>query len=372
MSDPQPSLFDASPNAKKGSTTSTSVPLAELTHGQESDFFALLTAKEELTTKDGKPYFRVGFRDAGREVNFPLWNDTPWTTACREQWEVGMFFKVRAQFRETNYGPQLEIRKIRPVNDDDKAEGFDPSMCLPASRFDPQEMYDSLVELARSINGKANDDGPNDDGLVDEEPLAEFVLALLEQHRETLLTMPAAKYNHHAHVGGYLEHVLSVSRTCKFLADKYAEMYPDMQPPLRKGLVIAGGILHDIGKIRELEQTPTGAEYTASGSLIGHILQGRDMIRETVGEHPLDDETLLRLEHIIVSHQRLPEWGSPKPPMTPEALLVHYADDCDAKFQMMLLALADDATDGPLTSSRNPMRQRIYRGGDASKCETSK
>ena len=226
-------------------------------------------------------------------------------------------------------------------------------MCLPASRFDPQEMFDSLVELAKSIA-----ESP------DEEPLSAFVLAMLEQYHETLLTMPAAKYNHHAHVGGYLEHVLSVTRTCEFLANKYADMYPDMQPPLRKGLVIAGGILHDIGKIRELKETPTGAEYTASGSLIGHILQGRDMIRETVAEHPLDEETLLRLEHIIVSHQRLPEWGSPKPPMTPEALLVHYADDCDAKYQMMLLALADDATDGPLTSSRNPMRQRIYRGGE--------
>ena len=341
---------------------SSMVPLAELTHGQESDFYALLTAKEELTTKDGKPYFRVGFRDAGREVNFPLWNDTAWATACREQWEVGMFFKVRAQYRETNYGPQLEIRKIRPVNDEDKAEGFDPAMCLPASRFDPQEMYDALVELARSISEGPMKEGSIKEGAIDEEPLADFVLAILEQHRERLLTMPAAKYNHHAHVGGYLEHVLSVSRTCEFLANKYAEMYPDMQPPLRKGLVIAGGILHDIGKIRELEETPTGAEYTAAGSLIGHILQGRDMIRETVAEHPLDEETLLRLEHIIVSHQRLPEWGSPKPPMTPEALLVHYADDCDAKFQMMLLALADDATEGPLTSSRNPLRQRIYRG----------
>ncbi len=352
MSDPQNSLFETTPPEGAASMTSTTVPLSELTHGQESDFFALLTAKEELTTKDGKPYFRVGFRDAGREVNFPIWNDTTWATACREQWEVGMFFKVRAQYRETNYGPQLEIRKIRPVNDDDKAEGFDPAMCLPASRFDPQEMYNELVELAAQS--------------IDEEPLAEFVLALLKEYREPLLTMPAAKYNHHAHVGGYLEHVLSVSRTCEFLANKYAEMYPDMQPPLRKGLVIAGGILHDIGKIRELEETPTGAEYTASGSLIGHILQGRDMVRETASEHPLDDETLLRLEHIIVSHQRLPEWGSPKPPMTPEALLVHYADDCDAKFQMMLLALADDATEGPLTSSRNPLHQRIYRGGEAS------
>ncbi len=364
MSDPQNTFFETA-----APMTPTTVPLAELTHGQEADFFVLLTAKEELTTKDGKPYYRVGFRDAGREVNFPIWGDTTHAAACRDQWEAGMFYKVRAQYRETNYGPQLEIKKIRPVNDDDKAEGFDPAMCLPASRFDPQEMFDSLVELARSINEVAVNEGPNDEGAInegqiDEGPLSEFVLAMLDQYRETLLTMPAAKYNHHAHVGGYLEHVLSVSRTCEFLANKYADMYPDMKPPLRKGLVIAGGILHDIGKIRELKETPTGAEYTASGSLIGHILQGRDMIRETVAEHPLDEETLLRLEHIVVSHQRLPEWGSPKPPMTPEALLVHYADDCDAKYQMMLLALADDATEGPLTSSRNPMRQRIYRGGE--------
>jgi len=329
--------------------TSTIVPLAELTHGQEADFFALLTIKEELTTKDGKPYFRVGFRDAGREVNFPIWGDTTWATVCSEQWKVGDFFKLRAQYRETNYGPQLEIRKIRAVNEEDTAEGFDPAMCLPASRFDPQIMFDEMVELAESI---------------DEPPLAEFVVTILQEHRETLLTMPAAKYNHHAHVGGYLEHVLSVSRTATYLAEKYSEMYPDIQPPLRRGLVVAGAILHDIGKVRELEETPTGAEYTASGSLIGHILQGRDMIRETAVEHPLDDETLLRLEHIIVSHQRLPEWGSPKPPMTPEALLIHYADDCDAKFQMMINALADDATEGPFTSGRNPLHQRIYRGGE--------
>jgi 3'-5' exoribonuclease len=200
---------------------------------------------------------------------------------------------------------------------------------------------------------------------IEEQVVADFVLALFDKYRDQLLTMPAAKFNHHAHVGGYLEHVLSVSRTCAHLAEKYDQMYPAMQ--LRKSLVIAGGMLHDIGKLRELEETPTGAEYTPEGSLIGHILQGRDIIRETAVEHPLDEETLLRLEHIIVSHQRLPEWGSPKPPMTPEALLVHYADDCDAKLQMMIMALADDATDGPLTSSRNPLHQRIYRGGDAGK-----
>ena len=327
---------------------STIVPLAELTNGQEADFFALLSAKEQLTTKDGKPYFRVTFRDAGREVSFPIWNDTSWATVCRDQWTVGDFYKLRALYRETNYGPQLEIRKIRPVNDDDTAEGFAPSMCSPTSRFDPQAMFDEMVQIAKER--------------IDNPQLSDFVVAMLENHQDTLLTLPAAKYNHHATLGGYLEHVLNVTRTCVHLADKYADLYPDMQPPLRKDLVVAGGILHDIGKIRELETTPAGAEYTPSGNLIGHILQGRDMVRELAAEHPLDEETLLRLEHLIVAHQRLPEWGSPKPPMTPEALIVHHADDLDAKLQMMYLTLADDTTEGPLTSNRNPLRQKLYRG----------
>src|SRR5690606_3428635 len=134
-------------------------------------------------------------------------------------------------------------------------------------------------------------------------------------------------------------------------------------PPLRKDIAVAGGVLHDIGKLRELDFRAAAVEYTPEGVLIGHILQGRDMIRETAAEHPLDEETLLRLEHILVSHQRLPEWGSPKPPMTPEALLVHYADDIDAKYHMMVEILREDNTSSPITSRKNVLGQKLYRGG---------
>src|SRR5690606_35463788 len=126
-----------------------------------------------------------------------------------------------------------------------------------------------------------------------------------------LLKWPAATHNHHAYAGGFLEHVLSVTQTCVYLAGKYAEIWPEMQPPLDKDLVVAGGVRHDIGKLRELELTATGAEYSPAGALIGHILQGRDMLREAASMHPVDPEKLLRLEHIIVAHQRLPEWGAP-------------------------------------------------------------
>ena len=329
-------------------TARSLVILSEMTNGQEADFFALMTLKEELTTRDGKPYFKVGFRDHGREVSFPVWSDSPWGADCREAWEPGKFYKLRAVYRETNYGPQLEIRKIREVIEADGDDGFTPHMCVPRSRFDSAEMFDALTELARTH--------------IDNAALRKLVIDLLEANRETLLTLPAATHNHHAYVGGYLEHVLNVTRTSAYFAEKYDEYYPDLRPRLNKGLVVAGAILHDIGKLREIEARPEGAQYTPAGNLIGHILQGRDIVREAAAGRKIDPELLLRLEHIIVSHQRLPEWGSPKPPMTPEALIVHYADDIDAKYQMMYCILRDDATAGPITSKKNPLYQKLYRG----------
>lgn len=327
--------------------------LADMENGQEADLFALLSAKEEQKTRDGKPYWRVSFRDARREVSFPIWSDAPLAEDCRRAWTTGVYYKLRAVYRETNYGPQLEIRKIRETTEADAADGFDPNAFRPQSRFDAATMFDELCELVRER--------------IADESLRALTLHLLTTHRDELLGLPAATRNHHSFSGGFLEHVLSVTRSAVFLADKYADYYPDLAPPLDKDLVVAGAVLHDIGKLRELEWQPEGPAYTAEGSLIGHVLQGRDMVREAAVAvaaevAPLDADKLLRLEHIVVAHQRLPEWGAPKPPMTPEALLVHYADDIDAKYHMLYVALRDDKTPGPMTSKKNVLMQQFYRG----------
>ena len=324
------------------------VPLSEMVPGQEADLFVLMTAKEQLTTREGKPYFRVAFRDRHREVSFPIWDNSPLAADCRDNWNPGVFYKVRGVYRETNYGPQLDIRKLREVVDADAADGFDPTACLPQSRFDPQEMFEQLLGIVREQ--------------IQQKPLRALVESILLGQRALLLRIPAARHNHHAFVAGWLEHTLSVTRTCVFLAEKYAHDYPHMQPPLDRGMVVAGGILHDIGKLRELEQRPGETVYTAEGGLIGHMLLGRDIVREAAAAAPLPGDMLLRLEHLIIAHQRLPEWGSPKPPMTPEALLVHYADDLDAKFSMMAAILADDANPGPFSSKKNVLMQQVYRG----------
>jgi 3'-5' exoribonuclease len=323
--------------------------LAQMVAGQEADLFLLMTAKEQLTTREGKPYFRVGFRDGSREVAFPVWDNAPWAVDCRDKWTPGAFYKVRAVYRETSYGPQLDIRKIRETCAADAADGFCPTMCLAQSRFDPRQMFDELLGLARQE--------------ISEPAVRALVETMLAENREAWLHMPAARHNHHAFVGGLLEHTLSVTRSAIYLAAKYAEYYPQMQPPLDRSLVVAGAILHDIGKIRELDQRPEGTTYTAAGALIGHMLLGRDMLREAADRSHLPPDALLRLEHLIIAHQRLPEWGSPKPPMTPEALLVHYCDDLDAKFSMMAAILESDTNPGPVTSKKNVLMQHVYKGG---------
>lgn len=325
--------------------------LHELQPGELADCFVLLAAREAGTTRDGKPYYRVQFRDARRSATAMIWSDSAWFAECDQSWKPGRFYKLRCRYSETQYGPQIEIDRIRAVTEDDFSAGFDPADFFTASRFNVEEMFTELLQLA----GKH----------IPEEPVRQLVLKVLTDYSEDIQRLPAATRNHHAFVGGYLEHVLSVTQTAVALADKYRLLYPELNPPLSQSLVVAGAILHDIGKVRELQLRPQGAEYTAEGRLVGHILLGRDIVREAAAEIPdFPAEMLLRLEHIIISHQNLPEWGSPVSPHTPEALLVHYADDIDAKFQMMAAALMEAGEDdeAEFTSRHNPLRRAIFRG----------
>ena len=117
----------------------------------------------------------MGFRDGGREVSFPIWGDSPWAADCRDRWNPGVFYKLRAVYQETNFGPQLEIRKIREVVDGDAADGFDPTLCLPRSRFDPQQMFDELLGIAKERIGNA--------------ALRQLVESLLTGNRDALLDL---------------------------------------------------------------------------------------------------------------------------------------------------------------------------------------
>ncbi|MEX0700555.1 MAG: HD domain-containing protein [Planctomycetales bacterium] len=327
------------------------VRLCEFESGDSGDCFVLLAEKHRATTRDGKPYFRAVFRDNGRSATAMVWQDSPWFAECEAKWQTGRYYKLRCRYSETQYGPQVDLDRIREVLDEDAADGFDAADFHRRSRFDSAAQFGELLELARTH--------------ITEAPLRRLVVEILEEHAEQVQQMAAAARHHHAYAGGFVEHVLSVTKTAVYFAEKYAEHYPHLDPPLSKPLVVAGAILHDIGKTQELSFRPEGSEFTPRGRLIGHILLGRDIVRDKARSVPeLDPETLLRLEHVVAAHQNVPEWGSPVAPHTPEALLVYYADDVDAKLHMMAAALEAAAADGAgeFTDRSNPLRRSVFRG----------
>lgn len=321
------------------------VQLSELRTGQTADFFALLSEKTKRNTRDGKPFYSLKFRDRSRVASAPIWENSPFFSAC-EEWSVGEAFKIRASYQEhRQYGPQIDLQNIRPATDDDREDGFNPDAFIQRTRFDVEELFAEITVFAEKIA---------DDGL------RKLVVHLLRSNEAAIKEHPAACRNHHAYRGGYLEHTVSVTKTGLYLADKYLEYYPDLDPPLNRDLIIAGCILHDIGKVHELALGADAAEYTVPGLLVGHIIIGRDMIRAAAEEvGGVDDELLLYLEHIVLAHQGIPEWGSPKEPMIPEAFLVHHADDIDAKMNMFVDSLAKHEGDDAFTPRHPALARRI-------------
>jgi 3'-5' exoribonuclease len=317
--------------------------LSDLRSGDYADCFVQLAAKTRGTTRDGKPFITCKFRDARRTVGaVPIWEDSPHFEPSQE-WQVGQFFKVRATFTEhEKYGPQLDIEQIRAVEDRDRTDGFSELDFSERSRHDPEAMF---AELEAIVTGEIADG-----------PLRALVLNLLTANAAALKSLPGSARHYYPFAGGWLEHTLSVSRSCVWLADRYAAMYPELNPPLNRGLVIAAAVLHDIGRVRELDALPgQPTRDTVPGELFGRLFLGYDMIRSAaVGVPDLNAELLELLLHCVVSHLKVPEWGGPLQPCIPEVLILHAAADLDARMEMYVRCLTRDTAEGPFTD-RDPI-----------------
>ncbi len=316
--------------------------LSDLRSGDYVDCFVQLAEKSRGTTRDGNPFFTCKFRDARRTVGaVPIWADTPLFEEA-QQWKVGQFFKVRATFTEhEKYGPQLDIEQIRLVEDRDRADGFTELDFTERSRFDPDEMFAELVSLVSAE--------------VADVPLRTLVLNLLNSNAAALKPLPGSASRYYPFAGGWLEHTLSVTRSCAWLADRYAASFPELNPPLNRSLVIAAAVLHDIGRVKELDSPPgQPAKAGVQGELFGHLFLAYDMIRTAAKDVPdLNPELLELLLHCVITHLTLPEWGSPRQPCIPEVLILHHADDLDAKLEMYARCLTRDTSEGPFTA-RDP------------------
>jgi 3'-5' exoribonuclease len=326
------------------------VRLCELASGDTGDFFAFLAERSRGKTRDGKPFYTCRFRDAGRTATVMIWQDGGRFEECDTKWHDGEFFKIRGSFHENErYGPQIEIHQIRPVNEADRADGFDPADLIERSRYDSDAMLTELRTLATKH--------------IADLPLRTLVLTLLERHGDALKRLPATQGKFYPFCGGLLEHVLSVTHLCLNLVEMYAARYTELVPPLNRDLVVAGAILHDLGRVVELGSEPVNPQATVPGKLFGHLVLGRDLVRDAARElGDVNPEMLQLLEHVILTHLGSPEWGSPRLPLVPEVLILHHADDLDAKMEMYVRCLSRDREAGPFTGRDPVLGKQLLKG----------
>lgn len=328
------------------------VRLHELKPGDAGEFFALLHERQPGLTREGKPFFTCRFKDIRRSVSALVWGDTDWYTACDSEWRVGQFFKMRGIYRlHDRYGPQVDLSGIRPVNDKDRREGFNEIEYVDRFRRDPEACFAELRKIA-------------DDGIQDV-PLRTLSLKLLDTHQPRLMLLPASPRAYYPRAGGWMEHTVNVARHSQWLCEQYRGLYAEAMPPLNADLVLAGAVLHEIGRAVELEPDPDALdrfEATVPGQLFGHLFLGRDLVREAARDiEGLDPQLLQLLEHILVTHLALPEWGSPRLPAIPEVLIIHHADDLDAKMEMYQRCLRTDASSGPFTERDAVLGRPLFK-----------
>jgi 3'-5' exoribonuclease len=254
-------------------------------------------------TRTGTPYLRVRLTDRTGEMEGRIWDGVE---EFADLFEREDFIRIKAQ--ATSYQDQVQLN-IKSLT---KAEGAEVVLedFLPASERDPEEMLAELIGIAQGIENPY---------------LKQLVMAFLGDEEFTALfkRAPGAKRLHHACLGGLLEHTLSVVKLIEEIKGHYEG--------INHNLLLAGGILHDIGKVYELSYD-IAFDYTDEGRLVGHIVMGTQMVEEKISQikgFPKGLAMLMR--HLMISHHGQYEWGSPKRPKTLEANILYYLDDLDAK-----------------------------------------
>src|SRR5580693_599265 len=294
----------------------------------------LVQVKDVRQKKSGEPYLSLLLGDRTGDVDAKMWDNV---AEVMETFERDDFVKVKGLLQVFQNRLQLTVHKMSRVLDVD----VDFADYFPASERDPAEMF---AELRGIVAGIRN---PHLRGLLDlfldDEPLARMYR-----------TAPAAKHVHHAFLGGLLEHVLSLCSLSRAMAAHYK--FIDVE------LLLTGVILHDVGKVAELTYDRSFG-YSSEGQLIGHIGIGLRFLHEKLQRLP-DFPPKLRVlvEHMILSHHGELEFGSPKLPQFPEALLLHHLDNLDSKMECMRALIAKDRlVEGCWTSYNASLERAILK-----------
>lgn len=302
-----------------------------LTAGERVEAHFALRAKDVRAARTGEAYLALELADRTGRMAGVMFRPSREAIAI----PVGCVVRVRGMVTAYRGVLRVSVEEMRP------AATYDPSEILPTAARDVEEMIAELRKLVGAV----------------QTPSLRAVLravfgeaAFMEQFKRC----PASQTHHHAYLGGLLEHTVSVGTLCRSLANLYPHADGD--------LLLAAALLHDIGKVDELDWT-TSIEYTDEGRMIGHLLLGeRRVFRvlESLGDR-VPSDLATRLSHVMLSHHGELEWGSPKRPCTLEALMLHHADNLDAKTAgFIAAAAAASLVEESWTDAENLFRRPLW------------
>ena len=265
----------------------------------------VVAAKQVKAKKTGEPYLALTLSDRTGQLEAKMWDNV-----VLDGFEQDDFIKVKGLLNKYNGRYQLTIHKLRRLEEQE----IDPTDYLPKCPRNIEELWRDLAEFVARLQN------PHLKALIQAFMTDPEIAAAYK-------TAPAAKTLHHAYIGGLLDHVVSLLRLCDLAVRNY--------PQIDRDLLLAGAFLHDIGKIHELSYGRSFA-YTTRGQLLGHMVIELEMLQAKIAQVPgFPDRLKTLLEHMLISHHGHYEFGSPKLPMFPEALMLHYLDDLDSKMESM-------------------------------------
>ena len=303
----------------------------ELREGESVVGHYLCKTKQTLKSRAGKSYFSLKLQDKTGTIDAKVWD----LNNEIKSFEENDFIKIDGTVLIYNNEPQLNVRRIRKSMDGE----YDPMDYIPSTEKNIDVMLKELLGYIDTIQ----------DQYI--KTLLQEIFLKDETVKKCFRTHSAARTMHHSYLGGLVEHTLSVTQICDFMAGRYKNVNRD--------LLVATAMLHDVAKVRELSQFPTN-DYTDEGQLLGHIVIGAEMIHEAASKIDGFPKTLENLmKHSILAHHGEYEYGSPELPKTIEAFILHCADNMDAKTKAMEEAIAGNTNQGEWVGYQRIMQRNI-------------
>ena len=267
----------------------------------------VVVSKQIKPKKSGEPYLALTLGDRSGQLEAKMWDNVE---DALDAFEQDDFIKVKGLINKYKNRFQLTIHKLRRLGDGE----IDFADYLPKTTKNIDELWQTLTGFIETFQDPYLK--PLIKSFMDDPTIS-----------QAYRNAPAAKTLHHAYIGGLLDHVVSLFRSCDLICRNY--------PQINRDLLLSGAFLHDIGKIHELTYSRSFS-YTTRGQLLGHMIIELEMLQAKIANIPgFPAELKTLLEHLIISHHGEYEFGSPKLPMFPEALMLHYLDDLDSKMESM-------------------------------------